>query len=526
MAKKPDVCAVTTSGMDGAASAALVLRKNPEAQVVVTSTSRAAATLRDMALCLPRGGAVHVCGVGIDNPDAIRQSLAALREKSMTVYWYCGRGYLDTVRDCLAEAADAVIAPRETNTALVAEHLGISADRRAMMLAALAAEFAAKTEPASDEHAFWHDYVEAAFARFYQFGDEAAYPACIHALAGLAEATDADRKMVARWRELSGKGLPLGNSPAMKRLRALIARLGPVPEPVLVCGPSGAGKEMVARLLHEASPRAGNPFVPVNCAILSTSPELAADRLFGHTKGAYTGADRDTAGAFETADDGTLFLDEVGELPLAVQTQLLRVLEEGTILRTGSMSPRRVNVRIVAATNRDLPAMVAAGHFRLDLYHRLNVLALDVPSLAERREDMKSIANAVIHEIRQKGYDLQLTDADWRAVMACDWPGNIRQFRNLLKRAAYMGMGVAEALAMEEARAQNSQTAPRAGGALQWPVDAEAIQPEDSVRLAYMRHCFALCGGSWTKTAQKLGISVNTLRARLDSIQADAGDTV
>jgi transcriptional regulator with PAS, ATPase and Fis domain len=188
------------------------------------------------------------------------------------------------------------------------------------------------------------------------------------------------------------------------------------------------------------------------------------------------------------------------------------------------MEPKPVNVRVVAATNRNLAQMVEDGTFRLDLYHRMNVLSLDVPPLCERREDMKSIANAVIHQLGEKGHALKIGKADWQAIDAYGWPGNIRQFIDILKRAAYMQIPVADALATEIRRsspASDGATPSEKTGIphldMLWPTDPDAITPEDEVRKAYMRRCLEVCEGNWTLTAQKLGVAINTLRKWLDA---------
>ncbi len=523
--RKNESVVITSYGTDGGAAAAMALQMDSAARIVVTSTSRLAGTLRDLRDSCGKGTTVAICGVGIG--DGLEATLDALTRLCLTgaeVTWYCGRGYLAEHEAEISKRCFAVMDDYASNTEAVFRHTKPAKSKQTALLLGLAAEYAARKKPASDEYAWWHDYVQASAARYFHFGDETAYPECIRRMAGLDPVTSAEKGLVDQWRHLAGKTLPVGNSAAMKRLRTMIGRVGLIDEPVLVLGPSGSGKEMVARLIHEASSRAGKPFVPVNCAILSTSSDLAHDRLFGHKAGAYTGAKDDGKGAFETADDGTLFLDEVAELPLDVQTQLLRVLEEGTVLPLGTMEPKPVNVRVVAATNRNLAQMVEEGTFRLDLYHRLNVLSLDVPPLSERREDMKSIANAVAHQLKEKGHDLKLGKADWQAIDAYVWPGNIRQFINILKRAAYMKIPVADALATEIRRSSpvGDNAAPSEAIGIPhldifWPTDPDVITTEDEVRKAYMRRCLEVCDGNWTMTAQKLGVAINTLRKWLDA---------
>ncbi len=510
---------VTTHGSDGACAAAMALQAYPRAEIVITSTSRAPGAFDEIAGRIRPEDQVLICGLGVD--DSSDETLAALRRLCVTgveAIWFCGRGYLDAYAPEIAAICLTHFGRCASNTESLFRLLSIQKDKRATFLLDLAHEFVRREEAASPEHRWWHDFIQAAAGRFFKYDDGQAFASCIRKLAGQEEVTPKDEREVERWRAYSGKALPLGHSPAMKRLRKMIAGLAPVQEPVLICGPSGSGKEMVARLLHEASPRSDGPFIPVNCAILSTNADLAHDRLFGHRAGAYTGATSGAAGAFEAADDGTLFLDEVGELPLEAQTQLLRVLEEGTILPLGTMETQAVNVRVVAATHRDLPAMIEDGAFRLDLYHRLSVLVLDVPALKDRREDMKSIANAVAHQLKAGGYALRISKADWTAAEEYDWPGNIRQLINLLKRSAYTGVTLAEAIREERHRFAGRGKAVPARSFdpseedLFHPASADAITPEVEVRKAYMQRCLELCDNNWTLTASRLGVAINTLR--------------
>jgi len=225
----------------------------------------------------------------------------------------------------------------------------------------------------------------------------------------------------------------IGRSPAMMELARLIRRVGPSDKPVLVEGESGTGKELVARALQRASTRSGERFVVVNCAALPD--QLIESEFFGHERGAFTGATAAKPGLFETADRGTLFIDEVGELAPPLQAKFLRVLEDGTFRRVGSVTERRADVRVIAATNRDLSAEVAAGRFREDLYYRINVVSLRLPPLRERRGDVPRLVDAFL------GRDW-LLDADARrAVDHYGWPGNVRQLKNALERAKVLANG-------------------------------------------------------------------------------------
>ncbi len=249
-----------------------------------------------------------------------------------------------------------------------------------------------------------------------------------------------ERRSVRRplWEGGDRCGPILGRAPVMQRLFAMLARLGGSAEPVLVRGESGTGKELVARALHELGPRAEGPLVVVDGGALSRS--LAEAELFGHTKGAFTGAVHAREGALERANGGTLFIDEIGELPLDVQPKLLRFLEEGTVQRLGEGTRKRVSTRIVAATHRPLEKMMNEGSFREDLFHRLAVIELRVPPLRERAEDVPLIAHTLLAE-RAPG-DAALPAALDRALAeraAYRWPGNVRELRNLVRRLVALG---------------------------------------------------------------------------------------
>jgi PAS domain S-box-containing protein len=227
----------------------------------------------------------------------------------------------------------------------------------------------------------------------------------------------------------------LGESPPMQYLFELIENVSQTDAPVLIYGQSGTGKELVARAIHEESPRNSKPFIKVNCAALNEN--LLESELFGHEKGAYTGADRTRIGRFEAAHEGTIFLDEIGDIPLSTQVKLLRVLEEKEIERVGAHKPIPVDVRIISATNKDLEAMIGAELFREDLFFRINVFPLNCPSLAERIEDIPLIVQNFIDQNRGKAGKeiLGLTPEAMEVLLAYYWPGNVRELRNAIEYA-------------------------------------------------------------------------------------------
>lgn len=226
----------------------------------------------------------------------------------------------------------------------------------------------------------------------------------------------------------------IGESPAIIHVRDIIDKVAPTDARVLITGANGTGKEVVAHLIHENSQRANGPMVEVNCAAIPG--ELIESELFGHIKGSFTGAVKDRAGKFEQADGGTLFLDEIGDMSLSAQTKVLRALQENEITRVGSDKTIKVNVRVIAATNKDLQQEIHNGHFREDLFHRLNVIPIHVPDLEQRKEDIPLLINHFSQLIcQEQGWKTKNFDANAvAALQQHHWPGNIRELRNVVER--------------------------------------------------------------------------------------------
>lgn len=230
------------------------------------------------------------------------------------------------------------------------------------------------------------------------------------------------------------KNQMVGESSAIEHVRDIINKVAPTEARVMITGANGTGKEVVARLLHEGSNRADKPMVEVNCAAIPS--ELIESELFGHIKGSFTGAIKDRAGKFEQADGGTLFLDEIGDMSMAAQTKVLRALQENEITRVGSDKPIKVNVRVLAATNKDLPKEISAGRFREDLFHRLNVIPIHVPSLKERISDIPLLVNYFAEQIcgEQRIATKTFDNESIEALQAREWTGNVRELRNVVER--------------------------------------------------------------------------------------------
>ena len=318
-----------------------------------------------------------------------------------------------------------------------------------------------------------------------------------------------------RLRRVEGTPTMIGNHPSMQRVKALIQKIAPTQSTVLICGETGTGKELAARAVHELSDRADKPFVPVNCGALPET--LIESELFGHRKGAFTGAEENRKGLFEVANGGTLFLDEIGELPKATQATLLRVLESGEIKRVGDSESLTVDVRIVCATHRDLNKMISDGEFREDLMYRINTFEVCLPPLRERSTDIPELACHLLsgHQPalmkRAKSINDVFEAPVLEKLLAHSWPGNIRELANVIEYAAI----ICDKLPIGAADLPQSMT--------QEPVTAGR-----SLREMEMESIWAAldaCNGNKTAAAQQLGISIKTLYNKLnaDTINKKAG---
>jgi two-component system response regulator PilR (NtrC family) len=307
----------------------------------------------------------------------------------------------------------------------------------------------------------------------------------------------------------------LGDSSAMQATRNTIAKLARSQAPIYIHGESGSGKELVARLIHEQGPRRDKPFVPVNCGAIPT--ELMESEFFGHRKGSFTGANDDKSGLFQAADGGTLFLDEVADLPLNMQVKLLRAIQEKAVRPVGAQKEIPIDVRVLSATHKDLAALVEAGEFRQDLYYRINVIALEVPSLRERQEDIPLLVDFFLRRIADAWQSPVPTVASEAMTALCnyDFPGNVRELENILERA----MTLCENNVITEADLQlpNSGITQSAAANM-----AEGLEPylDDKERQVILN---ALEKTKYNKTAaaKLLGLSFRQLRYRLKKLGID-----
>lgn len=323
--------------------------------------------------------------------------------------------------------------------------------------------------------------------------------------------TSENRRLKAVLRRQSPDQKFVGHSEQIREVFRLIERTADSDKPVLIQGESGTGKELVARAIHQASPLSDKPLVVVNCAALAE--QLLESELFGHEKGAFTGAVASKQGLFELADGGTLFIDEFGEMSGGLQTKLLRVLQDGSMRRVGSVTERHVNVRVIAATNRDLEKEVEEKRFREDLYYRINVLGIFIPPLRERRSDIEALARHFA------GDDWTFGDGVMTRLTSYSWPGNVRQLQNAIERAKVLAEeDVIELKNLPRAILEKSQSAATPGEAVAAVGSSADLETLNRMHVA---ETFRRCQGNKTRTANELGINRRSLYRLLEKYGID-----
>ena len=324
----------------------------------------------------------------------------------------------------------------------------------------------------------------------------------------------------------------LGSSPQIETVRNLIRKLAPANVPVYISGESGSGKEQAARSIHELSPRKDGPFIAVNCGAIPEN--LMESEFFGYKKGSFTGADQDRLGFFQHAHGGTLFLDEVADLPLAMQVKLLRAIQEKAVRRIGDAQEVKVDVRIISATHKNLPALVESGAFRQDLFYRLNVVTLHMPALREMHEDL---ANLIAHLLRKHhSGDINMTPAAREALLRYNYPGNFRELENILERAVALAsnhtidvddlqittdpLGGGSAAVELEGTSQHQIV----NGLPNFQMGTTQIQDYlDDIERQILEYALRLTQGNRTQAAKTLGISFRSMRYRLERLNIDVG---
>jgi DNA-binding NtrC family response regulator len=490
------VVLIAYNGFDSAAATAILLRTHTKAQVLLSSANTIINTLQEIP---DSPKEIHILGVGVYGwYGDLFSTLDRLSDGGCKISWYCDRDYLNPIQSGYPER---VAWRTEEGVSLARQAAKEVRDqtRETRHLISLAEDKERREMPKI--------LFEAAVARYFELDDHAAVPAAIRKLAWPKEITQEDIVAAKIHEEVASKPLE-GKSPQIKAVKQLLGKIGSDRDcRVLILGETGTGKERAARLLHKLSPRARKPFVSRNCA--NFSDDLVESELFGHEKGAFTGADSTRVGAFEMADEGTLFLDEVGDLTPRVQAKLLRVLQEGMFCRLGSLKEIKVNVRVISATNRDLPSEVRQGIFRSDLYYRLNTFSLHMPALRDRPEDIPIIAQGILWRLcTNKGIEKvpQLSKAQVDVLKCHPWPGNIRELENVLERFVILQeQNIARLM-------EDSGVAPGAPGQPSGEVTLPLEKYLGPLRKAYCLKALLEAGGNKTRAAGALGISINSFK--------------
>ena len=509
---------------------AIALRGHPGAEVAFASRQALPDVLAERA-----GGGfreVLLLGMGLStDQDRLAAAFAALRKAGAKIVWLSGGIQLPAgMPEATQKLFEASVGEDEDLPHWVAKVLGVDAGDLLTLHDGPARSSSAKA---------WQERFDAAGWSFANSRDFAPLESLARDLADRVPPDrwgDGTQRLIAAFHAFGYRRLETA-SPAMRRLRkdiGAVARSGVMR--VLVTGESGVGKETVAQQIHVQSGRRG-PFLAFNCA--TVAKELLESRLFGHAKGAFTGAVAASPGLFREADGGTLFLDEIAELPLETQGMLLRVLQEGRVQPVGETQEVKVDVRVVAATNRDLPELVRERRFREDLYFRLSLVELHVPALRERPEDLAPIAQNLWRAMT-KGKKT-LSDADMAALAGFDWPGNVRELGNVLERASiFRERTIPELVEEERRRSGRGGEKERADGTALARLRADgtglATRRADGIALAelalaedatleavvraYVREVWERHGRNSSETARILGISRNTLRAKLEPVSS------
>ncbi len=476
---------------DYAVAAALALRHYGTADILGMSRRR----LPEFLEAVSGYSEIAILGVSLSgDAERLAKALSRLRDAKVNVLWISGLDFPEWIGEEVRANLDSYVSPSGSVSVAVAEYFDLEHSDVAFYL-----------DDSTSLGKKYVEFMEAAEYCYRNYQDEQAYPRVIrHVEAGDAETkwSESERRMIEHFRRYGHREL-IGKSDAILKLQENINRIASHEHAkVLILGESGTGKETVATQIHFKSPRKDEPFIAFNCS--SVTPNLLESRFLGYEKGAFTGANEAKAGVFEAANGGTLFLDEIGELPLEAQGLLLRVLEEGRFQRLGGNAQEvEVDVRVIAATNRDLAEMVRDGKFRSDLYHRLCVVQLRVPPLREHKEDIPLIAYAFREHNNMGGW---LSTAQTEALQAYDFPGNVRELNNLLERAHVLDITDYGEL-LREHKELNAALLPQQ--------DTEVPDNlEDAIRLQ-VRHVCEKYSHNITKAAEAMGISRNTVRKYL-----------
>ncbi|MEI6423112.1 MAG: sigma-54 dependent transcriptional regulator [Lentisphaerota bacterium] len=488
---------ITGWGLDYACAAAMALQSYPGSDVIGMSKRRLPEFLSEVSG--DKTGTydqILILGVSLcAEPDRIVSTLRKLKKQKVRIIWISMYPLPDWFPAEVSELIEIKPGKGQNNLAeLTADTLAVSPKeiRARSILRIMKTQY---SKPLDADLA-WIQLFDAASSRYRRFQELSPYTEAIFSLAKGTSLSEKQQGMLEEFKKYGHRELK-GKSAAIEYLWGISKKVGAEGRcRVLITGETGTGKETVANLIHGHSPRKVEPFIAFNCADLT--PHLLESRLFGHEKGAFTGADKLKHGAFEIANGGTLFLDEVAELPSDAQAGLLRVLQEGRFFRLGGEREIEVDVRVIAATNRNLPNAVKAGDFREDLFYRLNVININIPPLRERPEDIEVIAGDIMarHGVKK------LSAKQIEDLKAYQWPGNVREVENILERAVVLGIDDFGKIIAEHRKMLSSTELP------------QSDLLDDAVKL-HVRRIREKNEGNNTRTAKSLGISLNTLKKYL-----------
>ena len=489
---------ITGWTVDFACSAVLIRKKNPDADIIGMSKGGLPKYLRDLAGNKGlKYDKIHILGIPLNvDEKMLIAACKKLHAKNIELLWLCSYPLPRKIPIGIDKYITIPSVKKESRLCrLTADHFKIS--RKILFYQSIeqianCANGISGTESSEERMKL----IEAAMSRYRRFQDADAIINVIKFLSEHRALEENEKQMLDEYNKHGVRELK-GSSPAIREIQKMVRTVGEEGRcGVLITGETGTGKESVAYLTHGHSPRKSEPFIAFNCADLT--PHLLESRLFGHEKGAFTGAEKCRQGAFELADGGTLFLDEVGELPLDAQAGLLRVLQEGRFFKLGGEKEAEVNVRIIAATNRNLREMINQGTFREDLFYRLNVINIHIPPLRERIEDIKPIADSYL--LSRKKWKLNKKQTE--SLEAYEWSGNVRELQNFLERS----------IVLREYDYDKLLDTYKKSFATYAKSDSDLL--EESVRNK-VNSVFEKDDCNKTHAAKALGISINTLKKHL-----------
>jgi DNA-binding NtrC family response regulator len=482
--------------VDFACAAAVTLVRHPDSEILPLSRNALPLHLDGLSSSrLPKYSEIFILGVPLQSPNEalLRTALSRLRKNGIRVSWYCSYPLPVQMPKETLELIEARISTEEKELCrFMAEELKLPLRLANIQnITRIAREDAGTTDADRQRRIL----LEAGMSRYRRFQELQPFIDAVKTVSANSPLSEIQNRLIDEYVRFGHRELR-GSSRAIAELKKLVKLVGADSRcSVMICGETGTGKETVASLIHGHSTRRSEPFIEFNCAMMS--PQLAESALFGHEKGAFTGAEKKHIGVFEQADGGTLFLDEIGDLPLEIQAGILRVMQESRFRRLGGTETIKTDVRIIAATNRNLQEMIKRKEFREDLLYRLDVIHIEVSPLRERPEDIEAIANSFLYDRKEP----RLSRSELDELKAYRWPGNVRELINILERSLVLkNRRFAELLSAQKLGAGS-------GG-----IASENLHDNT---LTLVRNLYEKYGQNKMRAAKALGITVNTLKKYL-----------